>query len=117
MIVTVSPLLVAGTDRGGEDLFLKFTCEVTGQPDFSQPQDSRGGFMSPFAPLKDGIVEEDYEMQAGPTEYEFMWEGKVADLREILKDEIRKESNWSRPGFSSNVCKFEYKHFVDGNAD
>lgn len=116
--VTVKPRVVAGTDKGGEDLFLDFECT-----------EKDGEFEVVF---EDGAecswefeVDEDDEEKVVSARctsgyYEFEWEGTPEDaLALALAAGVDKDSNWEWFGSVSEEPKKRWclEHFADGNAD
>jgi hypothetical protein len=119
MRIEVSTDVVAGTDQGGEDLYLTFRITQDKKPDFDDSlifiANPCGNWDQPME--RDKEIPEDQEISCSSSSiYDFKWKGKIADLREIIKDEIKNEENWSR-SFDGKTYKFEYDHFVRGNAD
>ena len=46
-----------------------------------------------------------------------IWIGTKEDLKQLVLPHLEELMNWSRPGLEGEICQFEYRHFVDGNAD
>ena len=134
MKIYVEPRAEAGTDRGGEDLYLDFTAHYDGDTPPSEPievvlstRDDWEG--STTIHTEDGEVRIRYKSP----HYEFDWEGTGDDaLGLIVKsyegrkvivtqvlDHFKKREYWQychKPGQSPRlVCKVEC--FIDGNAE
>jgi len=133
--VTVNTDLVAGTNRGGEDLYLEFTAKTPSKPDFElfKNQDNiklilgEGSIKSLRLPDEededegDGenfldAFEADKKIILAEGEYEFQWVGTKSQLVALAAQLLLDKKNWSR-GIDSDECKFEARHFVHGNAD
>ncbi len=122
---TVEPKVVAGTERGGEDLFLLFTAYEDNKVE------------GVLLELKDGddldwYYEEENEEESEEDEhkgkvyscttvqYEFTWEGTHQDLLELYKEQGGDDTttwNWYGPVSEPPKKRFYLEHFVDGNAD
>jgi hypothetical protein len=110
MVVRVSKSVVAGADRGGEDLFLVFEGEVPVVPHLRSLRFT-------LAPLGDDFVDEGGGVfTARSDQYEFEWRGFEKDLMQIVGPAIRDEKNWTR-GLRGEGARFRFKFFVDGNAE
>lgn len=122
MKLTVYPKVVAGTDRGGEDLYLVFHAQATGplNPEYLEVTDLEidGG-------RHGGVGVEVLEFDEAShrimkvrwwSSYEFEWVGTPEDLKLLVGKYLKEETLWSRPGLRGNLCVFRYEHFVDGNA-
>lgn len=119
--VDVHAKAVAGTDRGGEDLYLVFETDTTKRPNLKKP----GGFVVNMSEVGNvgcnGRALEDNSDIIRKIRYttyhnEFKWEGTEDDLIEIVASKLKDKQYWSRP-FDGKKFSFKYEHFVHGNAD
>ena len=117
MRVTVKPEVVAGTDKGGEDLFLVFEATGDVSDTFSVeplPGDPDWGY--------DGDGDEDdpkatWSVCSGY--YEFKWSGTLEDLAEIARQAgVTCADSWEWDGscLQEPGKRFHCRHFVGGNA-
>lgn len=87
MKLNVMPDVVAGTNRGGEDLFLVFTISAPTMPaelgSFSKPEIEMEGF-----DVVETLKPQDTHYRVS-TEYDFSWEGTVDDAWDLVKDAIK----------------------------
>lgn len=121
MRVTVAAKTVAGTDRGGEDLYLVF--EATECDGTAPVVDLVDGDPSWFRDEED--EEEDEESPLSRWEcrtdhYEFEWRGSLQDLADLAVElgvQDPEKWEWSGPASGPPQKRFRVLHFVDGNAD
>lgn len=144
MNISVKPHVVAGTDRGGEDLFLVFFHECDGSEiPTTEPRlefelydsgatitdgDREIDVIQPHVTLRPGAQEADViqtRLGAGElsirysTECGFTWCGKVEDALAIIAHMVRDSAYWHfchSPGEPERL-RFEHTYFVDGNAE
>lgn len=132
----VTPVVLAGLNRGGENLFLDFKCTVEGETvptEFDVLLDVDDDHEGLSVELED---EEDEEDEEGETEYtdenpyrgkvkyhtnhyEFEWEGTSADALALLGDKLKNNRLWQfchHPGETPRL-QFKYRHYVAGNAE
>jgi len=115
MRVTVTPKVVGGTDKGGEDLYLVFTATGEVSDDFVvEPL--------PGDPDWDCDDEDDPEAvwSCCTGHCEFEWSGTLKDLAEVAQaaGATRADSwEWYGPANQQPQKRFRYEHFVAGNAD
>ena len=122
MKVTVTPRVVGGRTRGGEDLFLDF--EATGEPSDTftvepVPGDPTGD------PSWDCEGEGDEDdptniWSCDSPNYEFKWSGTLADLHKLAAEAgVTDLSEWEWCGkvVNSPERRFRHTYYVDGNAD
>jgi hypothetical protein len=128
--VKVKPEVVAGTERGGEDLFLVFSCySFDTEPLELEVEEGQACSLSDDA---DSLDDEDYDEETGEPDpekvtytyctdcYEIDWSGTLSDLRELaVKHGVHDESKWSWYGSCSEEPKkrFHVEFYVDGNAE
>ena len=113
MKVTVTPKVVGGTNRGGEDLFLVFEATADGcdaltvEPRPGDPDWDCDDELDPEAV---------WSVRTG--HYEFEWSGTLEDLAEVARQLIATGS-WEWYGSTSQQPQkhFRCEHFVAGNAD
>lgn len=106
--VVASPFVEAGIQRGGEDLFIKFSAKTTTRPDLSNLD---------FQIDLDNEWSIDGDQISFKTEYyDFGWNGTKDDLRKMVMGAIIKESHWNS-NLAGTEFRFEYEEFVDGNAE
>ena len=114
--VTVTKDVVAGTERGGEDLFLVFQASTSKPPDLNSilPKDIE--IDVEVLVVQVALKEKDGQLYAC-SKGAFIWAGTKEDLKQLVLPHLEELMNWSRPGLEGEICQFEYRHFVDGNAD
>ncbi len=124
-----TPEVTGGVERGGEDLHIVFSTRLGTAPDLDNLKDEDieididcedGGCDADFletAPL-DGIEDAIITKVRWTTpHYNFSWKGGKDDLKKLVLAHVRTELNWRRPGLKEKTFEFEYRHFVDGNAE
>ena len=115
MLVTVTPRVVHGTDRGGEDLFLDFAAD--GAPD-QEPVTVEFGQEGDLTFEED---EDDTSLVVVTTEnYEFEWRGTPEQLAQLAVGAgCQNEANWQWCGPVSGppAKQFRHEHYVGGNAE
>ena len=105
-VLVVKPHVVAGLNKGGEDLFLLFSC-AEGQPDSDFELSLENGNVVWKSDQEEGTT--DFRVNSG--EYEFTWEGTKEDLLRLAERKgLRDASKWS-------AGSWKHKYFVNGNAD
>ena len=113
--VLVSSVVVAGTDRGGEDLFIKFTASTTERPTLNY------GLNDIEIEVGDDIDEIDGVLSVCTEAYEFEWEGTRDAIKERVLPFLNSDEYIDGDGWISNLkgTKFIFtlEDFVDGNAD
>jgi hypothetical protein len=118
MLVTVTPKVEAGTDRGGEDLFLVF--ETVGDYNDTFTVETRPGDPS-WDCNGNGNEDDPYALWSCYTEhYEFSWEGTLLDLHALaVKVGVTNGNDWEWYGPVNEPPKrrFQFEHFVAGNAE
>ena len=118
MKVTVTPQVVSGTNKGGEDLFLDF--EAIGEPSDTFTVEPTSGDPSWNC---DGEGDEDDPTNVWSccTEhYEFKWSGTLADLHKLAVEAgVTDSAEWEWCGKVGGPPerRFRHEHFVAGNAD
>jgi len=130
-IVTVTPRVHHGLNKGGEDLYLTFACTVDGDQlpdDFEvhlevsndtygynvdcQDEDAHEAWFQSDVPYTAAVCYTTWHCDV-------TWEGDAAAARKLVEGELRKRDNWQfchRPGEPAKLC-FKYEHYVGGNAD
>ena len=120
MKVTVTPKVVGGTNRGGEDLFLVF--EATGEV-------SDSFVVEPLPGDPDWDCDDELDPEAvwsvRTAHYGFEWSGTLKDLAAIVAGDVTNPRSWEwwatyreRGSTSQQPQKrFRCEHFVAGNAD
>jgi len=110
--VTVTPRVEAGTDKGGEDLWLDF--EATGDGPLVVE-------LQPGDPSWDEDEDENPGVFSCCTDhYEFEWSGSLLELLKLAeKAGVNDSSNWAwcGPVTKQPQRHWTYSHFVAGNAD
>ena len=118
MKITVKPRVVSGTGKGGEDLFLDF--EATGAPSDTFTVDPVDGDPS-WDCEGDGDEDDPANVWSCRTDaYEFQWKGTLADLHKLaIEAGVADVAEWEWSGNADldAVQRFQYQHFVAGNAD
>ena len=112
--VHCSPEVVAGTDKGGEDLFLLFTLYLDHQPDLTEPLTVVPGVGWDKEPNEDDKVQSEFSVETSA--YNFKWAGNAEDLVKLVQSAFKNEANWTR-SFDGSKYNFKWRYFVDGNAD
>jgi len=126
--LTVRPIVKAGFERGGENLYLEFTCfEFDREPIELELLENAGCSYSDNAlDLDDDhYVDDEPDPEKITHEYltdyyEIRWAGSLEDLRElVVKLGIRDENEWVWYGSTRESPKkmFRKQHYVDGNAE
>lgn len=126
MKLIVTPRVVAGTDRGGEDLFLDIVAEVEGNTPPSLEDIEVVGFnadadahMEPVGEVleEDGLILGSVEVNSG--HYEFEWSGDGNDILDLVRDEFKDPKSWCfcHQHGEPERLRFYVEYFVDGNAD
>jgi hypothetical protein len=129
--VTVTPEATAGTSKGGEDLHLVVRVRVEGETPPTTLEGSTVEFEQSGTCQLDADVDDDGEpvlFKVRTFHYDFEWEGTAEDvlgLRRAHKPDLTvgerllDPSQWTfghSPG-QEPFLVFEYRHFVEGNAD
>lgn len=123
MKVTVTPRVVSGTDRGGENLFLVFAAEGEisdtftvelgeGVPDWEVGEN--------YDEDEDGNPTPESELSCCTGHYEFEWKGTLKQLAQLAVEAgCQNEANWQWCGPVSGppVKRFRHEHYVCGNAE
>jgi hypothetical protein len=115
-VVNVVPEVVAGLDKGGEDLYLAFTCEVGSDvppTNFRCKLDLTKGDGYSVRAHANGEVRYHTDF------YELEWCGTDETAFELVKDKLADKKNWAfchKPGEEPRL-RFYHRHYVDGNAD
>lgn len=123
MKVTVTPRVVSGTDRGGEDLFLDFAADEfdTGPLQVELGDgDPSWDFADDYDEDEDGNPTPESTVSCCTGHYEFEWKGTFAQLVALVRETgVTSEQNWrwTGPASSPPVKVFRHEHFVAGNAD
>lgn len=114
MKVTVEPKTVAGTRRGGEDLFLVF--KAHGEPSVDFVVEPVSG--DPSWDLEGDGPNNVWKCTTGHCEFE--WEGTLEDLHQLALDAgVTNPARWVWYGKATEEPKrrFYHEHFVEGNAE
>ena len=119
MKVYVEPLVVAGTERGGEDLSLVFRAESDSRPNLAtitldDIEIALEGDMWQFR--EEDATPGDPEVWLRTDHYEIEWEGSREDLKHMVLGWIRSKMYWSS-NFDGDLFSFKYEEFIDGNAE
>jgi hypothetical protein len=140
--VTVEPKVVAGLNRGGEDLFLVLTAEVNGSEVPTELGDAVWGELNTggcsVLPTDEAAVEADEVQYLTNGEHKFRtyhhehtWTGTPeqalelteydhnTELRTALREVLLRPGNWffcHRPGEEPRL-RASYECYLDGNAD
>lgn len=112
--VSCLPEVIAGTDKGGEDLFLAFTLSTDHKPDFNEPLTVVPGVGWDKEPNEDDEVQSEFSVETSA--YNFKWAGSSLDLVKLVESAFKNEANWSR-SFNGSKYNFKWRYFVNGNAD
>lgn len=118
MKITVEPKTVAGTNGGGEDLFLVF--RAVGEPSDEFVVEPVSG--DPSWDIEgDGDEDDPDNVWSCCTDhYEFEWRGTLRDLHKLASEVgVTDRSRWVWSGSVGGTpqAKFVSEHLVAGNAD
>jgi len=119
LTVNVESKTVAGTERGGEDLFLLFTAEadVVGlNLDALEPVLAVGESFDGSPVPRSGAPDEPATVWCSSPTGDFEWRGTEQELLDLVEQHLRLPDNWS-VRLGGTTAKFEYEEFVGGNAD
>lgn len=112
--LTVTPHVIHGINRGGEDLFLCFECTEDANTHEVTPEDGNFSWELEFDDEGEKVVK-----LSCFTEYH-EWEGTPDDLYALavangLLDKTKWQ--WYGPADQEPQQRWKYQHYVDGNAD
>lgn len=123
---TVEPHVVAGTDRGGEDLYLLFSAheDDTVEGVLLELEDGDEVWNWEY---EDEEAEEDCDDEhegkvyfCTTSQYKFKWEGTHKDLLKLFVENGGTDTNcwsWYGPVSEPPKKRFILKFYVDGNAE
>lgn len=129
MNIAVRPVVKAGVDRGGENLFLEFLCfKFDREPiEFELLEDEGCCYYDNSLDLDESHYDEDGEPdpekithQYTTDHYEIEWSGSLEDLRKLVTDlGVHDETKWVWHGTCDKAPKkmFKKQHYVGGNAE
>ena len=125
MRLIVTPRVVAGTDRGGEDLFLDVVAEVEGNTPPSLEDIEVVGFNADLVhiePIGDVLEEDDLilgKVKVTSPHYEFEWSGDGNDILDLVRDEFQNPKSWCfcHQHGEPERLRFYSELYIDGNAD
>jgi len=112
----VTPHVVCGTDKGGEDLYLCFECTEQGDTHEVTPEDGNVSWQLEFDDEGEKVV----SLRCVTDYYEHEWEGTPEDLLALaVENGLLDETKWQWHGPVSEEPKrrWKYQHYVTGNAD
>jgi len=114
--LTVTPHVVSGTNKGGEDLFLCFECTEDASTHEVTPEDGNVSWDLEFDDEGEKVV----KLSCITDHYEHEWEGTPDDLYALaatngLLDKTKWQ--WYGPADQEPKQRWKHQHYVAGNAD
>jgi hypothetical protein len=114
--ITVTPHVVTGTDRGGEDLFLCFECTEDAEHHVVEPTDGNVSWDLEI----DDDGEEVVSLSCTTDHYEHRWGGTPGDLYALaVQNGLLDKTKWQWYGPANQEPKqrWKYQLYVTGNAE
>lgn len=129
MKIKVDTDVVAGTNRGGEDLFLIIKAESEATDDKALLRELTDNVDAAVNEVLDELGQRDPDdseiwseqgqVKSTPTEYEFSIDISEPDFAKLLRDKVKSVNLWKQERSVGGKLKwvFHHEHYVAGNAD
>lgn len=113
----VGPHVVAGTDRGGEDLFVRLTGKAEAEPPTAYGREEVASAL--FSANREHCEFREYDpdegVEATSDHYDFAYEATWDDFVDLVT-QLLNEGDWKHSR-KAKTWTLESDHYVDGNAD